>query len=279
LRIKLGSGLLQINLLGLLLILVIIFDLSGVFRVILGLPFLLFFPGYSLLLALFPRRERIGTFERMALSFGMSVVIVPLIGLLLNYTSWGIRLEPILFSVAFFTLVMSIIGGIKSARLAESERFSVAFDLKLPGRGGSVRDRVLTIILIIAISGTLGTLGYVLAMPKSGEHFTEFYVLGESGKAADYPHDLIVGETASVTVGIINREQATTSYRVEVRLGGEVIGRAGPVVLENDESWEEEVSFTPSVPGANQKVEFLLYKDGAIEPSAESLHLWINVTE
>jgi uncharacterized membrane protein len=30
-------------------------------------------------------------------------------------------------------------------------------------------------------------------------------------------------------------------------------------------------------PGENQKVEFLLFKNGAIELSKESLHLWIDV--
>lgn len=147
------------------------------------------------------------------------------------------------------------------------------------GWGGSVRNRVLSIILIAAIAGALGALAYVIVTPKTGEQFTEFYILGEGGQAADYPHDLNTGEAAIVIVGLVNREQATITYRVEVRIGEQLIGEAGPVTLEDDKKWEEAVGFTPTVVGDNQKVEFLLYKDGAAEPSAESLHLWVNVTD
>lgn len=278
-KFRIGSGIIPLNLLVLALIAVIIFIPSNIVRIILGLPFVLFFPGYSLTLALFPHRERTSAIERLALSFGMSIVIVPLIGLLLNYTSWGIRLESILFSVAFFTLAMSIIGWVRLKRLEESERFSISFDLKMPGWSGNVWDRVLSIILIIAIAGALGTLGYVIATPKVGEKFTEFYVLGESGKAADYPRDLKVGEEAKVIIGIINHEQEAKNYRVEVWVGGVKTSEVGTVVLENDGKWEEEVGFIPTVSGENQEVEFLLYKDGTTEPSEESLHLWVNVTD
>jgi hypothetical protein len=34
--------------------------------------------------------------ERVALSFGISIVIVPLIGLVLHFTPWGIRLVPVI---------------------------------------------------------------------------------------------------------------------------------------------------------------------------------------
>ena len=37
--------------------------------------------------------------------------------------------------------------------------------------------------------GALGALGYVIATPRVGKGFTEFYILGLSGRAADYPQD------------------------------------------------------------------------------------------
>jgi len=62
-------------------------------------------------------------------------------------------------------------------------------------------------------------------------------------------------------------------------MGSVKTGEVGPLVLENDETWEAEMIFIPTVSGENQKVEFLLYKDSATEPPGESLHLLINVTD
>jgi uncharacterized membrane protein len=77
---------------------------TGGGRVALGLIFLLFSPGYSLIAALFPARHSISNIERVALSFGLSIATVPLIGLILNYTPLGIRLWPVTLSVLAFIL-------------------------------------------------------------------------------------------------------------------------------------------------------------------------------
>jgi len=75
LRIKIGNGLLLLNLLSWLLIVAIIFLPSDVVRIILGTPFVFFFPGYALVAALFPKKEGVGGIERVALSFGLSIYI------------------------------------------------------------------------------------------------------------------------------------------------------------------------------------------------------------
>ena len=133
------------------------------------------------------------------------------------------------------------------------------------------------VVLVVAILGALGTLGYVIAAPKVGERFTEFYILGMGGKAADYPRELAVGEEAEVVVGIVNHEYEPVSYRVEVRIGGVGSDEVGPVVLEHEQKWEGTVSFTPDKAGDNQKVEFVLYKGEEVEPYL-MLHLWIDVS-
>ena len=78
-------------------------------RTVLGLPMVLFFPGYALIAALFPGKDDLDGIERVALSFGLSIAVVPLLGLGLNYTPWGIRLIPILITLVIFTLGMCII--------------------------------------------------------------------------------------------------------------------------------------------------------------------------
>ena len=83
-------------------------------RYLLGSLFVLFLPGYSLIKALFPTHvpiptatKELDTIERIALSIGMSLALVPLVGLLLNYTPWGIRLTPITISLLALTLTLS----------------------------------------------------------------------------------------------------------------------------------------------------------------------------
>ncbi len=49
-----------------------------------------------------------------------------------------------------------------------------------------------------------------------------------------------------------------------------------PLALDHDEKWENEVGFVLQVVGDDQKVEFILYKNGEEEPYS-SLHLWIDV--
>ena len=61
-------------------------------RIVLGLLLVLFLPGYSLIAALFPGKGDLDGIERIALSFGLSIAVVPLLGLALNYTPFGSRL-------------------------------------------------------------------------------------------------------------------------------------------------------------------------------------------
>ncbi|MBA7659292.1 hypothetical protein ES703_67269 [subsurface metagenome] len=274
--IRIKDELIPLNLLVILLVAIIILFPSNILRITLGLPFLLFFPGYTLIAALFIKKERLGSVERVALSFGLSVAVVPLIGLILNYTSWGIRTEPVLYSVASFIFITSIIAWLRRRRLPEPERFGIKFQMRLPGWGGGVWDRALSVILTLAILGALGTLGYAIASPKVGERFTEFYIEGLEGKATDYPKELVVGKEEKVIVGIINREHETITYRVEIAIDEVKNNEVGPVALDHDGEWEEIVSFTPGRAGDNQKVEFLLYKQGQNEVY-QRLHLWVDV--
>jgi uncharacterized membrane protein len=276
LRFRFGSGLIPQGILVISLILIIIFVPPFVLRIILGLPFLLFFPGYSLILALFPKNDQIGGIERVALSFGLSIATVPLIGLVLNYTPLGITLESTLYSTTGFIFITSIIAWFRLARFNESDRFRLKFQSIQLGWSGTKWDKALSAILIVSILAAVSVLGYTLATPKVGEKFTEFYVLGLGGEASGYPTEVLVGEEASVILGIINHEQEEVSYLVEIVIDGISYSENGPLNLENDDKWESQVSFQSDKPGNNQKIEFLLFKDGQIE-IYRSLHLWVDV--
>jgi hypothetical protein len=91
-------------------------------RYILGTIFIIWLPGYAFIKALFPQHppfakgiahtpetseKNIDTIERVALSIGMSLALVPIAGLMLNYTPWGIRLTPIVLSLLALTTIFA----------------------------------------------------------------------------------------------------------------------------------------------------------------------------
>lgn len=85
-------------------------------RHILGSIFVLFLPGYSLLRALLPEREMDDT-ERIALSIGISLAIVPVTLLLINYTPWSISEKPITISILLLTMVFATSALIREKRV------------------------------------------------------------------------------------------------------------------------------------------------------------------
>jgi uncharacterized membrane protein len=94
-------------------------------RIILGLPLVLFLPGYSLIAALFPRKYDLDGIERIALSFGLSIAVVPLLGLALNYTPFGIRLAPVLTVLSVFTISLAMGAYARRSMIPEEDRFVV----------------------------------------------------------------------------------------------------------------------------------------------------------
>ena len=88
-----------------------------------------FFPGYALMATLSPGKEEIGSIQRVVFSFGGSITVVPLIGLIVYYTPWGVRLESILYPMASFIFITSVIAWFKQKKLAEEERFRIKFHL------------------------------------------------------------------------------------------------------------------------------------------------------
>lgn len=199
---------------------VTLLDIGGIARVILGLPFILFIPGYILIFALFPNKKTdtgIDIIERIALSFGLSIAIVPLIGLGLNYTTWGIRLEPILISLFIFVTGVGTIAIYRWMKNSPTKRFTISFELSIPKHKNKI-DQALTLVLIASIIIACGSLVYAIVIPKTGEKFTEFYLLGKDGIADEYPKSLTLGEETSLIIGIANHEYKTTNYTIEVWL-------------------------------------------------------------
>lgn len=246
-------------------------------RMAMGLPFVLFFPGYTLICALFPGKEDLEGIERTALSFGLSLAVVPLIGLMLNYTPFGIRLYPIVVSLFLFTLLMSLLSIYRRDKLPFDSRFAPYLYVKIPDwRALSRPDKLMSFGLVSCIVVAGGLTAYIASMPRVGERFTEFYALGSGGKIADYPTNLTLGESGTVILGVVNHEYEEVAYRIFIKLENETIGTINDITLNHEIKWEKKYTFTPDKTGEKMKLEFFLFREDLDEPD-RSLHLWITV--
>ena len=247
-------------------------------RIALGLAFVLFFPGYVLVSALYPRQERLDGVERVALGLGLSLALVPLIGLALNFSPWGIRLTPIVVSLSLWTLLVGAVAWRQRRTIAPHERFDVRLEpvLRWARRPRSRIDLVFNAALVVAVLAVIGTVAWKIQQPTPGEAFTEFYILGAQGMLQDYPTDLRSGESQGYNLGIINHEGEPIAYEIRAFVVEAEVGTMESLTLADDETWEGVVEIMPGAPGERQKLEFRLFRAGDAE-AYRTVHLFVDV--
>lgn len=278
-------------------------------RVALALPVLLFLPGYSLVSALFPKEGEMDLLERLALSVGLSIAIVPLVGLGLNYTPFGIRLVPLLICISVFIFVMFLITHYRRARCLPEERFRPHFRRMIamvrkefPLKTGTRTDRILNAVLLLSIIIAVVTTVFVIAVPKQGEHYTEFYLLGKNRMAADYPDQITAGEIYPLYIGVGNHEYRTVAYTIETY--GTIVETDNSTntsrIVTMDLLWQHPltlahnetvvVPYDLSVqPNGYNRIDFLLFNEtmpgydvtgsDRIAAANRDLHLWVTVRD
>lgn len=199
--------------------------MEEIIRIILSLPFILFIPGYVLIFTVFPTRKTdkgIDMLERIILSFSLSITIVSTVWLMLIYALGDIQLQSILYILFIFVIGIGFIAIYRWTKINTSDRFTISLDALLPKAERRI-DKALIIIVgaIIIIAAT--ALVYVITTPKTGEKFTEFYLLNNERQADNYPTNLTTGENASVIIGIVNHEYQPITYTIEVWLINQTI--------------------------------------------------------
>lgn len=262
---------------------------------LLAILLVLFVPGYVLVAALFPKNSEIDWIERIALSFGLSIAVVPLLGLLLNFTPFGIRFAPVVATIALFTVAVGYAAYWRRMRELPERRLAASITLGLPEwKEYSVLDKGLTVALTASIVVAGGTLAYVVLTPRPGETFTEFYILGPGGNASGYPTRLNVSQNGTVIMGVVNHEGAAVNYTVRVDLVGVVIvynATSGfnetvevnrttwswfNASVDDGANWTQPYTFSIGSAGL-WKVQFLLFRDRDLAHDYRELHLYVTV--
>ncbi|MEA4906462.1 MAG: DUF1616 domain-containing protein [Anaerolineaceae bacterium] len=250
----------------------------GALRVLLGLAYVLFVPGYLLQLALFPRAAELNGITRLALSFGLSIALLPPIVLLLNVLPWGIRPGPIL--AAGYALLAGLLPAawLRRSRLPLEQGYTPRIQLGLrqaweqAGRGGRLLGIALGIAFLTAILSGLA----MALLPNPGDQFTEFYLLGSQGLAEDYPRTAYAGQAATVTIGVANHEGRPMQYRIVVKSGEDIAGGTDLFTMADQAVVEGPIAFLLPQAGDDQEVVFELYRQDRGTPY-RSLRLWVDV--
>lgn len=284
---------------------------SDLLRVTVGVPLVLFAPGYAVVAVLFPRAadfsRSVTWTERTVLSFGTSLAVSPLVGVVLDLTLWRIQLLPVFVAISGVTLVLVGIAAVRRLAVPPEERLTVPLGDWMASvhvgsfaRGERV-DLLLSVLLVVSLVAAGASVANEVTTPPGDADLTELYLLteNESGRlvADDYPTEFAAGETRRMHVGLTNHEGRQISYTIVVELQrvDPADGSSESSVTQEEElyrtrqsvspgeSWVEMVSLTPNLTGSNLRLAVLAYvgpppQNPTVENAYRETHLWVNVT-
>ncbi|WP_225317791.1 DUF1616 domain-containing protein [Haloferax sp. CBA1148] len=279
-------------------------------RTMVGVPILLFLPGYSLLLALYPGKEEkhertspdfrptrrgsgVSVLERLALAFGMSIALLPIAGLVLLWSGFELNLTTVLSSLSAIIVVGIAVGEFRRLRLDPNDRFHIPLrywynEVTESFNRPSKFDSVLNVALAIAVVFAVASVGYTVFTPSGGEAYSSITLLTQdaSGEyvASGYPSSLSTDESTELYVSVSNYEGEETTYTLvaelqRLNLDGEMavverqqLGQRSETIGDG-ETWQTRHSFTPQLTGENFRLTYFLYKGDAPEdPSVETAY-------
>lgn len=310
--------------------LVVTIETSGWLRAMLVVPFVTLLPGYALVAFFYPAvgqsatrtfdenesglqnplptKQGVDTVERLVFSVLASIIVVPAITVISNFTPWGIALLPILVGVAAFTLLFTLGALGRRVRLPPERRFvlqpsKTLANLQYTTRrnvfgAGESKIQMFNVALGISILLFATSVGYAALNPPQGEGFSEFYV--ETGEVTGdtqsmYPSQFDAGETRELPIAVTNQEHEQIQYRLVVLLQ-RVDGGGGSQAEVREEQQLTQRSFTvdqgetqnislsisPTMTGSDLRLSLLLYRgdvpsDPSLANAYRSLRLPIDV--
>ena len=242
-------------------------------RILVGLPLVFFWPGFVLVLVGF-RSPGLSKLDRTVFSVALSIPIVVVLALGLDVVGWRIDEGSVLTVLSLWSLgvgaVAIALGRISTPKSAVVE--SVSVDRKFVWRR---TDVILTALVGASLVG-FGTSVVIKLQQPVGDAFVEFYVLGPESKAENYTDRLLIGESTTVVLGVVNRESDAQSFLVKGVDGNRETVLLEPFIVKPGERWESPVEFRLETVGDRVRYELLLLREGA-DAATSSLYLWMTV--
>lgn len=262
-------------------------------RAVVGVPLLVFLPGYALLALLFPARRDPGdvaargldVVQRVGLSVGLSVALVVLLGIALDRSPWGVQQGPVLGALAGLTVLLALLALRARVRLPPEQRPAMP-RLAFPDwQRLARRERAIAAAALACLLASGAVAGYVLTRPPPAQAYTEFALLDAEGGTRALPTSLEPGEQAQVLLRVVSHEGRFASFRVvaldQMVEDGNFSGAPrtlweGELSLQDGESWARAVDFT--LDQGRHRLAFQLWRADATEVAPyRELHLWVQV--
>lgn len=281
---------------------------SGWPAVVVGVPLLVFLPGYAAVSALFPAEPVAdpdeGLFSvggkttwpgRFAMSIAASPALVAVVGFVLA-TTIGIARTPAVVGIVSLTVVLTAIALVRRARLDPRHRAAPTRSI-VPVIGDflgkSEFQRVVTVVALVVFLLAVVSVGLT---PADHISHSEVALLSENETgdlvAAEYRTTYAAGAEAPHVVAVYNHEGQETTYGVvtvveSVDAEGTVTASqrldATTVTVPPDDRAVLERTIAPSVTGTDLRLRTFVYRGGIPEtPRPEAadytVRRWIAVT-
>ena len=260
-------------------------------RVIMAVPLMILYPGYAMVSALWPENnaegKSIDMLGRVAMSIGLSIVIISLTGLVLSFTN-ELLLLPVLACNLAILIALTVIAIFRRNRLPPTKRFSPISLGQPTALFSGNSDMVLTALIVVGIVICSGFAAYAVFKTADVEPDSRLYVLDSNRTAQDYPVNITANETVSVILGIVNNEQSLTNYTLLVESDNytapiyvndwnntfqitNTTSLARNITLASDTAFEEPFFFYFSEPGEYRVVWHILVEGEATEYQVQLL--------
>lgn len=220
---------------------------NGIVRVAVGLVTGLFVPGYVLTVVLFPNRA-IDATDRLALSLGLSIVTLPVLGLVLAQVPAGITARSLGSALALMVSVTAVAAFLR--------------------RLGTPPDRLYRWSKARSLTASLGTatatfavvVGLVLFLPQN--RYTSFYVTNTEHQFQGYPSHVTPGSTFPLELWVENHEGRAHSYRIRFPSAQGPSTVTTPSIA-NGATWSRTVMVAAPASLGTQRLDLDLYRSSS----------------
>jgi len=226
---------------------------------ILTLPLVLVLPGYALTSALFLPHS-LGEPERLLFSLGLSVVIVILGGLALNWTPFGLRASSWAVLLAGITLGSCAVALVRR----RGEHLSVSGWSRVVKDGLTFRQGLLLGLAALIVCGAVTT-SIIGASQQARPGFTQLWILPTGG----------ISPKNTVRLGVSNMESTVMDYSLNVNVDGKVVKKWPSISLNPNEKWEATLALPLTTRTTNARVEAMLYRADAPTTIYRDVVLWV----
>ena len=192
---------------------------------------------------------------RILLAIMLGLTITALVGLVLNYTSWGLTPQSWTIALSAVVIIHAVIAFIQRQRFTGTDErvHRLTFNF---GQG----VMLILAVLVVGISIMVAQIGS-LNQPRPG--FTQLWMTADPSS-----------NSAATFLGIRNEEADTLTYNLVVTQGTDVLQDYQSLQLKAGETWQRSVDLT-SLAEKSVPVEAVLYRSDKPDEPYRSVKLWL----